>query len=81
VVSVQGVHAFLRQLSQTGLHKDQEALFAALLPRCSAREVKWLVRIIQKDLKLFLGPKVALAALHPQAYAGAHTARHLIGSH
>lgn len=48
-------------------HKDQVATFTKLLKICTAEEIKWLVRIILKDLKLGIKADVVLKEYHPDA--------------
>lgn len=53
------------------MSKDEERMphFRALLPNITAIDLKWLVRLIDHDLKINLGAKFALEALHPDAFS------------
>ncbi len=66
------VVSFLQQLSGAP-PAEHAALLGGVLQRATAAEVRWLLKLVQKDLKLAAGPRVVLSGLHPQAYAGKRT--------
>lgn len=47
---------------------DQYELFAEILPVCTTEDVKNLCRLLDHDLKIKIGPKYVLGALHPYAF-------------
>ncbi len=59
----------LTPLSQGGTLAHQRNIFATLFRLCEPDEVYWVIKLIEKDLRLGAGPKVILNALQPQAYA------------
>lgn len=46
---------------------NQTNIFRDLLRRCNAEELKWIARIILKDLKLGIKTDVVLKTFHPEA--------------
>jgi DNA ligase-3 len=47
---------------------DQVRHFSKILPKCTAADLYYLTKIIDHDLKINIGPKYALEALHPDAF-------------
>ena len=48
--------------------KDQLVVFRKLFTVCTAEEIKWIIRIILKDLKINIKIETVLRAFHPDAH-------------
>ncbi|XP_028982209.1 DNA ligase 4 [Diachasma alloeum] len=67
-LSVEDVNNFLDTISnQFSSNQKQDGEFIKIMEECSALEVKWLTRIILKDLKLSMGSRKILDVFHPDA--------------
>eukprot|EP00960_Hanusia_phi_P072769 767874-Hanusia_phi.AAC.2 len=75
-ITLADVVEFLEQLSvETQIHgrqaqkdsKKQAGLLAGLLMQASATEIRWIARVILRELKAGLSERLVLNALHPDA--------------
>ncbi|XP_059090430.1 DNA ligase 4-like [Tigriopus californicus] len=70
-LSVNQVNSFLDQLAEAGAQGGQriqiETLLMDVFKKMSPVQVKWLVRIILKDMRLGLGQSAIFKAVHPDA--------------
>ncbi|KAK2580191.1 hypothetical protein KPH14_012455 [Odynerus spinipes] len=67
--TIDRINTFLDDLSRTNeTNNNKDELFKTLFRQISALELKWLTRIILKDLKLGVGTKKLLQVYHPEAY-------------
>jgi len=58
----------LEQLSLSGKEDDHHKAFLGVMDRLTPTDLKWLLRIILKDLQTGAGQKQILTGLHPSAY-------------
>ena len=65
------------KLTTVTLEKDQESVFARFAPKCTAKELRTLIRLIKHDLRMNAGAKPVLDALDPRAYEAFQTSRDL----
>jgi hypothetical protein len=49
---------------------EQADLVSDLLDKCTGDDLKWFWKLMDKDLKINIGAKFVLAALHPKAFDG-----------
>ena len=68
---------FSDKLTSVSLEKDQETVFARFVPKCTAKELRTLIRLIKHDLRMNAGAKPVLDALDPRAYEAFQTSRDL----
>ena len=57
------------QLVLQGTLEHQKAVLKRIVQHCTAFELYWLIKLVQKDLRLGAGAKIVLGAVHPDAYA------------
>ena len=57
--------------------RDQERLFSQMAPKCSAKELKVLIRLVKHDLRMNAGAKPVLDAIDARAYEAFQTSRDL----
>eukprot|EP00047_Mylnosiga_fluctuans_P000484 m.193885 g.193885 ORF g.193885 m.193885 type:complete len:369 (-) comp10070_c0_seq19:1749-2855(-) len=48
--------------------EDQQRLFEEMLPQCTGEDLKYIIRLIRSDLRIYAGPKYVLSALDAHAY-------------
>ncbi|XP_063983073.1 DNA ligase 4 isoform X1 [Diachasmimorpha longicaudata] len=66
--SVEDINNFLDTISnQFSSNQKQDKEFIKIISECSALEIKWLTRLILKDLKLSMGSKKIFDVFHPDA--------------
>lgn len=65
--SVAEVNGLLDKLAQSDKKEQQAAVMRQLFACCSARQVKWLLRVIVKDLKIGMSKDRMLRLFHPDA--------------
>lgn len=66
-ITVAQVNQMLDELNASLDKKDKASIFGKLVRRTTARELKWVVRTIIKDMKLGVSEKSILKLLHPEA--------------
>jgi hypothetical protein len=67
--SLAEIDKFLESLTELTKQKDHVQAFEKLLSgRAIAEDVRWLVRLIAHDLKINVGAKYVLTAVHPKAF-------------
>uniref|UniRef100_A0A1Y1KHU9 DNA ligase n=1 Tax=Photinus pyralis TaxID=7054 RepID=A0A1Y1KHU9_PHOPY len=67
-LSINEVDGFLEQLSQLSKEDDQINHFKTIIPKCTANDLKIIVRLIKHDLRMNAGAKHILQGVHPDAY-------------
>ncbi|XP_038615595.1 DNA ligase 3 [Tachyglossus aculeatus] len=77
LLTLQEVDAGLQQLSRLTKEDDQQTLLRDLASRCTANDLKCIVRLIKHDLKMNSGAKHVLDALDPNAYEAFKASRDL----
>ncbi|XP_064425147.1 DNA ligase 3 isoform X2 [Latimeria chalumnae] len=76
-LSIQEVDAFLQHLSKLTKEDDQQRLLQDMASRCTANDLKCIIRLIKHDLKMNAGAKHVLDALDPNAYEAFKASRNL----
>ena len=77
VLTIQEVDEFLQQLSFLTKEDEQIRHFRSIVSRCTAGDLKMIIRLIKHDLRINAGPKHILAAVHDDAYKAFQTSRDL----
>ncbi|QRI42777.1 DNA ligase [Mudlarkpox virus] len=67
-LKLQDVDCFLTRLSIVTKEYDQMKEFKKLIPRCTPNDLRYIIRLVKHDLRMNIGPKHVLAALHKDAY-------------
>ncbi|XP_033210020.1 DNA ligase 3 isoform X2 [Belonocnema kinseyi] len=68
VVTIQEVDQFLEKLSTLTKEHDQMKHFKSFIVRCTANDLKMIIRLIKHDLRINSGPKHILQAIDVEAY-------------
>lgn len=66
--TIDRINRFLDDISKPNETNNKDELFEVLFRQISALELKWLTRIILKDLRLGIGTEKILKVYHPEAY-------------
>ncbi|XP_042298572.1 DNA ligase 3 [Sceloporus undulatus] len=77
LLTIQEVDDFLTRLSSLTKEDDQQNLLQEVASRCTANDLKCLIRLIKHDLKMNAGAKHVLDALDPNAYEAFKASRNL----
>ncbi|XP_066491349.1 DNA ligase 3 [Tiliqua scincoides] len=77
LLTIQEVDEFLAQLSKLSKEDDQQSLLQEVANRCTANDLKCIIRLIKHDLKMNAGAKHVLDALDPNAYEAFKASRNL----
>lgn len=64
------VDQFMERLTQVTKEDEQFAVISPMIKRCTPEDLKYLWKLIDHDLKVNIGPKFVLGALHPKAFDG-----------
>ncbi|XP_014297381.1 DNA ligase 3 isoform X2 [Microplitis demolitor] len=67
-LSLQEVDEFLSNLSQLTKEDEQISHFKSIIPKCTSNDLKMIIRLIKRDLRINCGPKHVLEAIDPEAY-------------
>lgn len=77
LVSLQEVDGFLDKLKNFTKEDDQQRELTKMARRCSANDLKYIIRLIKHDLRMNTGAKHVLDALDPDAYAAFQASNNL----
>lgn len=77
VLTIQDVDLFLENLSRLTKEEEQIQHFRSILNKCTANDLKMIVRLIKHDLRINAGPKHILEGVHPDAYKAFQMSRDL----
>ncbi|XP_011168982.2 DNA ligase 3 [Solenopsis invicta] len=77
VLTIQDVDLFLENLSRLTKEEEQIQHFRSILNKCTANDLKMIIRLIKHDLRINSGPKHILEAVHPDAYKAFQMSRDL----
>ena len=66
-LTIKDVNTFLTSLYESTDPDTRKDLFRDLVYKASPVEIKWIIRMILKDMKIFIGVETILRHLHPQA--------------
>jgi DNA ligase-3 len=70
ILTLQQVNGFLDDFTKATKENEQLQVLQKVLNKCSSRELKWIWKLMDHDLKINIGPKYVLGALHPKAFDG-----------
>lgn len=76
-LTIQKVEDFLEDLSKLTKEEEQIYHFKKIVKKCTADDLKMLIRLIKGDLRINAGPKHILEGVHPDAYSAFQTSRDL----
>ncbi|XP_012282561.1 DNA ligase 3 isoform X2 [Orussus abietinus] len=76
-LSLAEVDGFLEELSQLTKEEEQTCHIGSIVGRCTANDLKMIVRLIKHDLRINAGPKHVLEAIHEDAYKAFQVSRDL----
>ncbi|KAM8943263.1 DNA ligase 3 isoform 2-T3 [Lycaon pictus] len=77
LLTIQEVDRFLLQLSKLTKEDEQQQALQDIASRCTANDLKCIIRLIKHDLKMNSGAKHVLDALDPNAYEAFKASRNL----
>ncbi|XP_042822959.1 DNA ligase 3 isoform X3 [Panthera tigris] len=77
LLTIQEVDAFLLRLSKLTKEDEQQQALQDIASRCTANDLKCIIRLIKHDLKMNSGAKHVLDALDPNAYEAFKASRNL----
>ncbi|XP_072501034.1 DNA ligase 3 isoform X2 [Notamacropus eugenii] len=77
LLTIQEVDEFLLRLSKLTKEDDQQSVLQNIASRCTANDLKCIIRLIKHDLKMNSGAKHVLDALDPNAYEAFKASRNL----
>ncbi|XP_074045031.1 DNA ligase 3 isoform X2 [Macrotis lagotis] len=77
LLTIQEVDEFLLKLSKLTKEDDQQNVLQDIASRCTANDLKCIIRLIKHDLKMNSGAKHVLDALDPNAYEAFKASRNL----
>ncbi|XP_020369051.2 DNA ligase 3 isoform X1 [Rhincodon typus] len=77
VMTIQEVEAALTQLSKLTREEDQQKELQNIAAKCTANDLKCIIRLIKHDLRMNSGAKHVLDALDPNAYDAFKASRNL----
>lgn len=67
-LDVSQVEEFLETLSSKTKEEEQLDCISTFLARATLEDARWIIKLIDKDLRINIGPKYVLDALHPKLY-------------
>ncbi|XP_023048631.1 DNA ligase 3 isoform X3 [Piliocolobus tephrosceles] len=77
LLTIQEVDEFLLRLSKLTKEDEQQQVLQDIASRCTANDLKCIIRLIKHDLKMNSGAKHVLDALDPNAYEAFKASRNL----
>ncbi|XP_045691615.1 DNA ligase 3 isoform X2 [Phyllostomus hastatus] len=77
LLTIQEVDEFLLRLSRLSKEDEQQQALQDIASRCTANDLKCIIRLIKHDLKMNSGAKHVLDALDPNAYEAFKASRNL----
>lgn len=76
-LTLQEVDDFLEELSKLTKEDEQIFHFKKTVKKCTANDLKIIIRLIKHDLRMNAGAKHVLDAIHPDAYEAFQASRNL----
>nr|BDT62823.1 MAG: DNA ligase 3-like protein [Metapenaeus joyneri majanivirus] len=76
-LSIQDVDDFLKELTGMTKEEEQSCVLKKIAQRCTANDLKMIIRLIKSDLRINAGAKHILDALHNDAYEAFQTTRNI----
>ncbi|XP_046411697.1 DNA ligase 3 isoform X1 [Neodiprion fabricii] len=76
-LTIREVDQFLDKLSLLTKEDEQIQHFKSIVTRCTANDLKMIIRLVKHDLRITAGPKHILDAIHEDAYAAFQSSRDL----
>ncbi|XP_032688093.1 DNA ligase 3 isoform X2 [Odontomachus brunneus] len=77
MLTIQDVDLFLERLSYLTKEEEQIQHFRSVIDKCTANDLKMIIRLIKHDLRINAGPKHILEAVHEDAYKAFQMSRDL----
>ncbi|XP_067864142.1 DNA ligase 3 isoform X2 [Heptranchias perlo] len=77
MMTIQDVEAALTQLSKMTREEDQQKELQNIASKCTANDLKCIIRLVKHDLRMNSGAKHVLDALDPNAYDAFKASRNL----
>ncbi|EFN89653.1 DNA ligase 3 [Harpegnathos saltator] len=77
VLTIQDVDLFLERLSHLTKEEEQIQHFRTVIDKCTANDLKMIVRLVKHDLRINAGPKHILEGIHEDAYKAFQMSRDL----
>ncbi|KAK2581838.1 hypothetical protein KPH14_002304 [Odynerus spinipes] len=68
LLTIQEIDQFLEHLSRLTKEDEQIDHFQSIIGRCTGNDLKMIIRLIKRDLRINAGPKHILGAVHEEAY-------------
>lgn len=68
LLTIKEVDEFLEELSQLTKEDEQIEHFEKIITKCTANDLKVIIRLIKHDLRMNAGAKHILQGIHPDAY-------------
>ncbi|XP_074625585.1 DNA ligase 3-like isoform X2 [Acropora palmata] len=78
LISLQEIDLFLDKLKNFTKEDDQLRELTKITKRCSANDLRYIIRLIKHDLRMNTGAKHVLDALDPDAYAAFQASNDLV---
>ena len=69
-MTLKEVDDFLDKLTTVTKEDDQYAVLEKIIERCTGDDIKFFWKLMDHDLKINIGAKFVLNALHPKAFDG-----------
>lgn len=76
-LTIQQVNGYLEELATVTKENDQQKLLEKIAKKCTRNDLRTLVRLIKKDLRIDAGAKNILDSVSPKAYAAFQVSRDL----
>lgn len=76
-LSIQDVDQFLEELTGMTREEEQSYVLKKIAKRCTANDLKMVIRLIKGDLRINAGAKHILDAVHNEAYEAFQTTRNI----
>ena len=69
--------AFLEKLTKITREVEQISQFRSFISKCTPHDIKYILYLIKKDLRINIREKHILEGLHPQAYSAFRLSQNL----
>lgn len=69
-LTLKEVNDFLESMNGQTKETEQAALLGKILKKCTGDDLKLIWKLLDKDLKINIGPKFVFNAMHPKAFDG-----------
>lgn len=69
-LTLKNVDDFLESMNGQTKESDQLVLLTEIINNCTGDDLKMIWKLLNKDLKINIGPKFVFNAMHPKAFDG-----------